>query len=182
MEKIANDMDREFACLMVGVPEDLQNNILQWSYANVPDAMVFAEPGKGRELKTHVTVKYGIHSDNPTDTMDVVNPIVPIPFTVGAVSLFTSKPDYDVMILPVSSELLVRLNREVSDALECTDTYPDYKPHMTIAYVKKGSAQHLVNATVVSPSVKFLFDSVIFSDSKSNKVEKKLTENNIFAK
>jgi hypothetical protein len=36
------------------------------------------------------------------------------------------------------------MNKEVSDTLECTDAFKEYNPHITVAYVKAGSCDHLI--------------------------------------
>jgi hypothetical protein len=45
--------------------------------------------------------------------------------------------DSVVLKISVQSSDLAALNANVRRKLECTDTYPDYKPHITIAYLKK---------------------------------------------
>jgi 2'-5' RNA ligase len=45
---------------------------------------------------------------------------------------------YDVVKIDVESQALRDLNAAISQAFEVTDTYPEYHPHVTIAYVKKG--------------------------------------------
>jgi 2'-5' RNA ligase len=50
-------------------------------------------------------------------------------------------PDYDVVKFDVKSKDLVKLNKLLTDSFEFTTDYPDYHPHMTIAYVKKGTGK-----------------------------------------
>ncbi|KKL17628.1 hypothetical protein LCGC14_2483660, partial [marine sediment metagenome] len=49
-----------------------------------------------------------------------------------------SDPNYDVAIVRCKSEELTKIHDELKDTLENEDTYPTYKPHITIAYLKKG--------------------------------------------
>lgn len=91
----------------------------------------------GREAEFHVTIKYGLHTNSPEEVRKVVEGFSGVNMTLGETSVFEGK-EHDVVKISVDSADLHRLNALIAEKLECTDTFPDYKPHITLAYVKKG--------------------------------------------
>ena len=65
--------------------------------------------------------------------------------TVNGIDCFFNK-DYDVLKMDVRSNKLNELN-ELCKTLPHTSTYPDYKPHITIAYLLKGNGSKYMNPT-----------------------------------
>lgn len=51
--------------------------------------------------------------------------------------------DYDVLVVEVKSDGLNKINKTLSDNLEYTNSYDGYKPHLTIAYLKKAQAKSM---------------------------------------
>ncbi len=102
--------------------------------ASIPDEDLASD---GREEDFHITIKYGLHTNKAEDVRKVVEGFGLIEYRLGKVSLFQSE-EHDVVKIDVVSDDLHRLNKLISSSLECTDTHPTYKPHVTIAYVKPG--------------------------------------------
>ena len=94
----------------------------------------------GRETQPHITVKYGLHGNDPAGVAKVLQNEPPITASLGKMSLF-SNDDADVLKIDVDSPDLHRLNKKIADALPHTDTHPDYQPHATIAYLKPGEGK-----------------------------------------
>ena len=126
----------EFSSLQCNLPDDIAGEIHEWGLKNIPDQQM-ASDGRQPRDDIHVTVKYGIHITDPIVVRDLLINQKPIKIKLDKVSLFESD-DYDVVKLGVTSTQLRQLNKAVSNNLEVTDTHPDYNPHVTIAYVKKG--------------------------------------------
>lgn len=102
----------------------------------------------GREDRIHVTVLYGIHDTNVADTKKILSKVSPFTLRLGKVSLFTtSSSEFDVVKIEVSSAGLRQLNLLLRDNLKHTLTYKDFIPHVTIAYVKKGTCGELTGKT-----------------------------------
>lgn len=91
----------------------------------------------GIETDAHVTVKYGLHTNNADDVRDVIADVGPAFVTLGPLGVFTAD-DYDVLYVTVTSPDLVAMNARLSAALPVTDTHPTYQPHATLAYLKSG--------------------------------------------
>lgn len=74
----------------------------------------------------------------------------------------------------VTSPDLMRLNRLISSSLRCTDTFPVYKPHVTLAYVLPGKGQRYAGMTDVD-GMELTFDAMTFSDLDGEKTKLRLT-------
>lgn len=164
LEKSNGEYD--FSCLMWYVPQFYKDLIIAWGKKNIPDSKLFVDPedpnSSGREDETHVTIKYGIHSKDPADVENVTKGFGSFLVELGKVSKFEKAGKYDVIKLAVNGKKLRELNAKVSASLECTDTYKEYNPHITIAYVKPGSCDHLLD-TDVFKDLKIKATELIFS-------------------
>jgi len=107
--------------------------------ASIPDEDLAED---GRDMRPHITIKYGLHSTNP----DIIKNLeLPERITVilGKTSLFRTE-DADVLKIDVDSDDLVRLNKLITDKTENTTTYSEYNAHATIAYLKPGKGEPYV--------------------------------------
>jgi hypothetical protein len=105
-----------------------------------PDDVYNDESGTlGLEDKPHVTILYGFHETiRPKHIEKTVKPLRPIPMKVVDLSYFESE-DYDVLKFDIEGNYLRSLNEAYAKFPHTTD-YPEYHPHMTVAYLKKGTA------------------------------------------
>jgi N12 class adenine-specific DNA methylase/2'-5' RNA ligase len=109
--------------------------------ASIPDD---ALAGDGRETTPHITVKYGLTTSDAEDVRKVLAGEGPITVTLGKTSTFKPSEGSDgaaVLKVSVDSPGLHRLNQKIADALEHEDSFPDYQPHVTVAYVKPERAR-----------------------------------------
>lgn len=126
----------------------------------------------GREEEQHITVKYGLHTNDPEEVRRLVTGFGPFEVTLGAVTLFPAKEpsaqrggeQYDVVKVEVESEDLRRLNALLSANLPHTDTHPEYKPHLTLAYVKPGKGQQYITAEAPFTGMVMDFGTLTFSN------------------
>jgi len=136
-----------YATTDIEVPSEMAEFILEWNQLNIPEDVLHVDEdgGKGREREPHITVKYGLLSKEiPPELYELAKQTPPFPVMLGKVSLFTTNPEFDVVKLDVESPWLHKLNRMISDQVPHEDTYPTYHPHLTLAYVEKGSCEHMV--------------------------------------
>ena len=122
--------------------------------------------GYGKETEPHITIKYGLHTGNFKEVHDLLKDVKPIVATLGKISLFEN--DEDVIKVDIKGKDLHDLNKYISDNLKCTDTYPDYNPHMTIAYVKKGAGKKYIKNSDFE-NKKIVFNEIEFSNKNGNK-------------
>lgn len=123
-----------FSSTQFNLPDDLVKHV-QAAGSKIPD---WALGEGGREKEPHVTVKYGLHGTDPESVRKVIADHPPFSLALGKTSHFPDSGDGDVVKVDVASPGLHRLHHKISDALPHTDTHPDYRPHVTLAYVKKG--------------------------------------------
>lgn len=97
------------------------------------------------ETRPHVTILYGLH---PPVTQDMIQRLKwcmsgmkSIRFTCGMISTFEQE-DHDVLKIDMMGADLHDAHRRVKETtdLPMTVTYPEYKPHATLAYLRKGAA------------------------------------------
>lgn len=139
------EFEYKYGCVMISAPPEVSDLLQDWGRLNIPDEKLYVsdEGGLGRERESHVTVKYGLMTDQvPESIYSLVHSTTPFPIVIGKVSIFRN-PKYDVIKCDVESPQLRALNKAVSDAVPHHDTYPDYRPHLTIAYVISGSCDAL---------------------------------------
>lgn len=119
---------------------------------------------KGFEDRPHITVKYGVHSDDPASVRPAIEAHGPIEATVGQLEIFQPEgKDYDVVVIRVESQDLHALNAAIAAGTEVTDTFPTYKPHITLAYVKRGAGKNYSDADSGLEGMRLTFDTVEFS-------------------
>lgn len=104
----------------------------------------YGTSGYGIEDESHVTALYGITHDDAKAIRERVKGNGPVKFTLGKITKF-SNPDapYDVLKIDVAGKDLHAINATLKKEPYQSD-YPDYHPHITIAYVKKGMADKYV--------------------------------------
>jgi tRNA nucleotidyltransferase/poly(A) polymerase/2'-5' RNA ligase len=132
----------EYGCLMLFLDVPIWNKIT--SIINKED--IYNKEGYGIEKEPHLTILYGFHDEVTAD--DVFNlykenaPLKPIEVLLSGISVFEN-PEYDVVKFDAHSDILTKMN-EVMKQLPNTSKFPDYHPHVTIAYVKKGEGQKYI--------------------------------------
>jgi 2'-5' RNA ligase len=145
-------------------------------YANkIPDKELYtAEEGYGKETEPHVTALYGLKTRNPKEVEDVIKNFGDVELELGKTSLFKNDK-YDVLKVDVKSDDLKKLNKTLRDNLDYTSDFPDYTPHLTIAYLKPGEGQKYVGDNTFEGK-KFKLSELMFSDPDYNKTPLKLSE------
>jgi len=137
----------DYGCLMVYFDFPNWNNFTE--KINVKDLYQASNERYGIETEPHATILYGIHNDVDDDQVialfsDIKKSEFDLEIT-GMNCFFNES--YDVLKLNVESNKLNELNR-LAKKLPHTSEYPDYKPHITIAYLKKGSGLKYQNETM----------------------------------
>src|ERR1700744_4055200 len=97
--------------------------------------------GKGPDVdEPHVTLRYGIQGDDTSQIENFPQQQAPFEARLGKTEAFPPTENSDgaaVIHAPVESEDLQRMNSEIEQHGEFKKSdFPDYKPHVTVAYVK----------------------------------------------
>lgn len=165
----------KYSSTQVEIPHDIAEKVLAFTLS-ISDEKVYTDPedpSLGRELEPHVTIKYGLETKLPDEVEALVkDEKKAIEVTLKTISLFEpeDKP-YDVLKIDVESKDLSRLH-DLFSQLPNQDTHPEYKPHCTLAYVKKGQGRDYLNNTNFD-GMTFKTDCFYFkgSDGSSKKIE-----------
>lgn len=176
----------DYSCVLLPLPKELADQVKGWARANLRETDIFVdEHTEGFEDDPHITVKYGLMEPLPNENLlQVFKSTAPFDITLLPVSLFRSK-NYDVVKLGVSSPQLLELNRRVCEVAPYHDTFPEYIPHVTLAYVKKGMGDRLeglspfddpvqMGKTGIGKEGVFKAEMVVFSSSLDHKKAYKL--------
>jgi 2'-5' RNA ligase len=136
--------ENDFGCVMVYLKYDkkdwsaLQGLIDEDDLYDTKD-----DVGYGREMNPHSTILYGLSGDIEDKLVeDKINAVKSPSLKLGKVSSF-SNDKYDVLKFDMDGETMPNINKDFAK-LPHTDTYGSYKPHCTIAYVKKGLAKKYI--------------------------------------
>lgn len=158
--------EHEFSSTQVDLPKSLSQKIAKWGKDFIDEDDIDPTEGRQNQNDIHVTILYGLHTDNPDDVRNTLKGAKPFEIILGKTSVFECEK-YDVVKLDIESKDLHKLNKKLSSC-EHTNNYPEYKPHCTIAYVKKGCGKKYVGNTEFK-GTKVKINNVVFSDKSRNK-------------
>ncbi len=150
--------------------------------AKIPDEALYTEPNDdsyGRETEPHITVKYGLKTNDPADVAPIISNHSPIKAKMGKVSLFEGEK-YDVVKVEVESAELKNLNKKIADeadiALPEGESF-EYTPHVTIAYVKPGEGKkYIADNTLEGKEIVFDTITVSTKDGKKHQIKMEGTQ------
>ena len=167
----------DYSSTQVNLPDQAANTIKAYG-EKIPDDELYIDPedpSSGREDEPHVTVRYGIDTADAADVSPAFEGLAPITVKLGKVSIFTPDEKYDVVKIDIESPDLQAANKRVGETVALPgETYKDYKPHATIAYVKKGEGEKYVGDTFLEGQ-EFTINAVTFSSKTGKSYEIPLT-------
>lgn len=176
MTKFSQFLDKkeksyDYSSVQIPIEEKLAYKILSWGDEHIKESDLYEDindPSFGREEHPHITILYGIHTDNFKDVQKVLKSIKPFEIQLDNISLFNNK-EFDVIKIDViKNPKLSMLNLKLKNDLECTETYPEFKPHITIAYTKKKFGDKFIgNSTFKGTTIKV--KELVFSSKKNGK-------------
>lgn len=166
----------DYSSLMVRLPETLSDNIISWGFDHLPNEIIFTDPEDpsfGREDDIHITVIYGLHTDSIKDVSPLFSSEKQFECTLGKIAMFTKNDKFDVLIVEVECDKLHKLNDRMQKSLQATVNHPVYVPHVTIAYLKKGTGKKYVGNEFFKGE-KFDVSEIVFSAKTGSKKPIKL--------
>lgn len=133
----------DYQSTQVDLPKEIASDVTALA-EKIPDAEISVDPNDptiGREKEPHITVSYGLDPKiTKEDLLEALGDQQPIEVTLGKTSVFAND-EYDVLKIDVTSSQLAEIHNKIKDSLGLPgQTFDDYKPHITIAYLKKGEA------------------------------------------
>lgn len=165
--------NEEYGCLMAYL--DLPNFSKLQSKINVDD---FADNDKTLEDEPHITILYGFILDDPNyDNIKILNSVKKLitepidDIKIKNIGIFENE-EYDVLKISVESKKLRSYNNFFQNGdWNLNVTYPDYNPHITIAYLKPGTGRKYLNLNpfiLLKENEHFLTSNKIVYSEKDN--------------
>jgi len=169
--RIAKEIKKEYSWVYINLSKDIQKMLLSFGEEIDVDDLYTKEADNGLEKDCHITVKYGLLTNDVKDIKGRLSNEKGGSVYLGKSSIFEGD-EYDVVKITVESKDLKRINSRLNE-LKHEDNYPDYCAHATIAYVKSGTGKKYDGKFKVNKSCDF--DCVYFGDidDKDHKVKLK---------
>lgn len=158
-----------FSSTQVNLPENIAKKIISWGKKHIKESDVFKEEeNTSREDTPHITIKYGLWTNDVRKVKNVISDFGSFEVTLGEINRFTKNDKFDVLKIQVEGKKLHELNKLLSEKLDNTDKYPTYQPHSTICYIKKGTCLDLVGNKEFA-GTKIKVSEILFSAKNGKK-------------
>lgn len=112
--------------------------------SNLPEEYIYREDNDyGIERDIHITVYYGLINDGYNFKLIkqfIERNIESIDLAIKGIGFFRhDNSPFDVMKFDIYSEALTKIHNFIDSSFANENTFKEYSPHMTIAYIKKGA-------------------------------------------
>lgn len=163
--KANRDFTYSYSCALLPLSDNTSSILKYWTRKMIPEECLYINPDEGidgYEYTPHITVKYGLCDDKPDTLSNICNGCGPISIEFGKVDKFDANPNFDVIKVNVESDQLRILNDKISEEMSHDEKWDLYKPHATLAYVKKGECPDLMKSGFFT-KLNDVIDQVCFS-------------------
>ena len=158
------DLITEGHCIMADVPQ--KESMLEF-IKKIPNECVYEEVGEnyGKEANPHVTVMYGLSPIEETRVKELLNKVPKkIVAELGKISKFSNADTpYDVLKIEVKSPHLNKIHEMIRKNFDNNYKWSEYNPHVTLAYVKKGTCNEYVGNKTFE-GMKVMFETFMYSN------------------
>lgn len=172
----------EYCCVMGNV---VDHNWLKVLHSiNLDENDLYKEEGLGIEYEPHVTLLYGIHDNSFYDENQIFGNVLNtlkqnntspnnLKIQIKGIDVFEND-DYDVLFFDITpSNILTSINSNLKSSFDYTNSYTEYKPHMTICYLKKGTGAKYKRD--FKKQIPIRISEIVFSRTNGNKYYKNLS-------
>ena len=177
LSRLHDDIVQKFSQVRINVPSDLKSVLSKWSVNNIQESSLsYATREYPRVFDYHVTVKYGLYTNDPSDVSRIISLSSPFKIKLGDLSTF-DYDDYQILKIDVrGSAHLHTLHKQLLKKLRNEETHVEYRPHITLAYMKYGEADKFIGNDIFYDYT-FTTNKVVFVDVNKNRVELPLAIN-----
>jgi hypothetical protein len=133
----------------------------------------------GLENEYHITVCYGLKNECEYFKLrKLLSEFNEFEIEFGNVSSFRrdEKP-YDVLKVDIISQQLNDLHYLITSNVENEQSFPEYQPHMTLGYIKKGTCIELEKPANGLTGTKLLINKIVFSHADNYYLDLPLKNN-----
>lgn len=140
LEKRTSKSTEGKGCLMAMISKDVCKALQKFNHKLIKDEDLYIEDDEfGREKDCHVTIRFGFTKDlNELDVRQLLKGQKEFTVEIYELDKFEPTDTYDVIMFKVKSPIMEKLN-QLSSIYPNESDFPDYHPHITLAYVKKGT-------------------------------------------
>lgn len=172
-----SDKVRKYACIMIKMPPKLAAGVKSFQKSIRPEELIPEEADGGLEDDIHVTLIYGVFDAQQTLISSALSKLQPFALQIGPITSFETSPEHDVLKFDiVESPMLHSIHNAIKAIYPNDQKYDEFKPHMTIAYLKKGSAQKYTGVGNDITGRVIMVKHIIWSNTESQKSTIKLSE------
>lgn len=162
--------ENKLGCLLINLHVENWGNIVKDLVEE--DDLYKPDDDYGYDKYAHTTILFGLHNYNGIqkdldDFLPKLEKIDDIKMD-DKLSIFEND-DFDVVKVNVFSNKMKKLNQKIRKEFKYTNEYDEYSPHMTIAYVKKGSGKKYLDKKIKLP--KFVVSDYVYSDPDYKKTK-----------
>lgn len=143
---------------------------LPWDGPPLADALIDSddlyteEADGGVETDVHVTVCYGLTTEDAEAVRRVVEGFGPLEIEFGTTMVFTPADGAcEAVVVEVVSERLRELHKLITSQLEYHSNYDEYRPHLTVAFVERGRGYQYEGRDTAITNVSIPAETVVFS-------------------
>jgi 2'-5' RNA ligase len=129
--------------IQIQFPESVKHEILTWGDYQIPDDILLDDFTWGRDDDPHVTLLYRLNFSHFFTLQKLLEKENSFEIKLGATSLF-KKEYFDVLKIDVESNCLHRITQRLMNEMILPKQYPQYIPHVTLAFLKKNTGDFLV--------------------------------------
>lgn len=167
--RLLTEKRHKYCVIMADIAGDLRDRLRHFSDA-LPDDIIAAD---GRERDSHITVKYGLEDDDPEGVRSLLAHVRPFTIRLGRTAAFVND-EHDVLKIDIVGRRLHDLHHLLNRHLDNVETHRDYRPHLTIAYLKPGTSDRYVGLDWFS-GIETTIDKLTFCDRDGKRTGIKLT-------
>ena len=163
-----HNVDYDFSSTHFVLPKDIAQKVIEWSVKNIPNKDLYDDDSNryGRELESHITVLFGLLTNDSKEVEDLLKNEKPVRVKFKKTKVFEN--DMDAIFIEVDSEDIIRLHDKLKE-LKNEDQQPDYNPHCTVAYVKSGLGKEYAGEDVLE-GLELELDTIKFSPKEGDPV------------